>query len=146
MPSGFDVSPMSGSSFPPRYRAPVTGMAEVFRVWLPGEDEDDRRTVGHLIRQEPDGLAFMSGVGSDDGDAMQGNRRLIQELLREGFAAGTSVTEMRDAVYRASLTDDIAWVDLDDFYATIREEWYGDRATGALGGGGTGRRDAEGRS
>ncbi|MDL5487720.1 hypothetical protein [Microbacterium wangruii] len=123
MPSGFDVSPMTLSSAPERYRAPLSGRAEVFRVWLPGEDEEDRLTVGYLIRQEPDGLAFLTRVGDADGEAMQGARRLVEDLIREGFASGASVEDTRHVVFHATLCDDFQMTDLDAFYASIREEW-----------------------
>ncbi|QDF14179.1 hypothetical protein SEA_IAMGROOT_5 [Microbacterium phage IAmGroot] len=122
MASGFDVSPMEASYVPPRYRTPVTGLAEVIRLWLPGDGEATR-TVGHLIRQDPDGLTFLSRVGTDDGEDMQGARAYAEDLIREAFASGAPASEARDTVYTSCLTDPPELIELDDFYASIREAW-----------------------
>jgi hypothetical protein len=66
----------------------------VTRLWVPGDE-----TVGWLIRQVDDRLAWLSASGPDD--VGHNVRRNGGALLRESAAAGTMVSE----VWTDALTD-----------------------------------------
>lgn len=83
----------------PRYPAPDwEAIGTVSRVYVPDDDGRDG-TVGYLVRQGTDRLAFIAWV--DPTHLGYGIRRHVARLLRDGAAAGVSV----DATWALALAD-----------------------------------------
>lgn len=104
---------------PARYPAPDwEAIGTVTRVWVP-----DDETVGWLVFQDPDRLAFLSEIGPDKlGYTI---RELVRDLLAEGIRQGTPAREVWTEILRRTLhttpTDEL----LPAFIADVRREWLG---------------------
>ncbi|UYL87610.1 hypothetical protein SEA_VRESIDENCE_5 [Arthrobacter phage VResidence] len=102
---------------PKRYPAPDwEAIGTVARIWVP-----DDETVGWLVKQDPDRLAFLSDVGPDKlGYTI---RELVREIMRHGAARGTPAAEVWAEIMTRTLhttpTDEF----LAAFIADVRREW-----------------------
>lgn len=113
----FRRQPMELVASPPRYPQPDwDGIGQVTRLWVP-----DDETVGWLIRQNDDRLAWLSASGPDD--LGYHNRRNVGALLREGAPAGTPVGEVCTEALTNAFSTTPQDLYLPALLADIRKAW-----------------------
>ncbi|QHB36587.1 hypothetical protein SEA_ADOLIN_5 [Arthrobacter phage Adolin] len=104
---------------PKRYPAPDwEAIGKVARIWVP-----DDETVGWLVRQDPDRLAFLSSVGPDKlGYPI---RELVAAIMRDGAAKGTPADDVWTEILRRTLHTTPTEEFLPAIVADVRQEWSG---------------------
>jgi hypothetical protein len=102
---------------PKRYAAPDwDAIGTVARIWVP-----DDETVGWLVWQDPDRLAFLSEISPDKLGYVV--RELVRDAMRLGAAQGKPAADVWGAILNQTLhttpTDEF----LPAILADVRKEW-----------------------
>lgn len=113
----FRPQPMDFAAGPARYLAPDwDAIGEVARVWVP-----DDETVGFLIRQGDDRLAWLSAAGPDTlGYSI---RLLVDGILRAARAEDAAPAEVWAEVLDVTLHTTPQDLYLPAFLADLRHDW-----------------------
>lgn len=109
--------PFELSYAPKRYPAPDwEALGTVTRIWVP-----DDETVGWLVRQDPDRLAFLSDVGPDKLGYVI--RELVRGLMAQGAARGTPAADLWTEILGRTLHTTPTEEFLPAIVADVRKEW-----------------------
>lgn len=105
---------------PKRYPEPDwDAIATVATVWVP--ENGNPVTVGYLVRQDPDALAWLSHWGPDD--YAYELRKLVEGIVRAGAASGTPPAEVWADVMARTMHKTPKDLYLPAFLADVRSEW-----------------------